>query len=432
MPKIMQERKTFHLKQSKMKVSAVKKENGAIVIEATLSLTAFVFAIFTILNVVNICYIQARMGSALDSAAKEMAQYSYLYYKIGADKLEQKFNEGTEDARDVTKDTIDGVVGVMDSLSDAANSASSGEFDNMISSIESGANNVESLYNTYGDKVASDPKQFIIGFAKMAGNEIKEEVKVYLAQVIAKGLMKKNLKAFAEDDADAFLKRYHVINGMDGLDFNYTALMAYGSSNKIQLVCTYKVKVIQFFNINFEFQFRQMAKTNAWGNGVSLIKPEISTSKETTIWDNPSDLKRGQLFVIEEKKKFNYTDRGHGFDAYVNENGKNQFVTIVSHNVHLDSLDTSDELKNQLRADYMNMYNKVSGLGEEINVKDNSGSETTVHSDPNTRTYVVRMVVPDDSDMAMINQAIADFEREMGGKVKVEVITGYGSPSKNE
>ena len=42
------------------------------------------------------------------------------------------------------------------------------------------------------------------------------------------------------------------------------------------------------------------------------------------------------------------------------------------------------------------------------------------------------MVVPDDSDMAMINQAIADFEREMGGKVKVEVITGYVSPSKNE
>ena len=430
MQKTMQERQTSRLKLSKMKVSAVKNESGAIVVEATLSLTAFVFAIFTILNVVNICYIQARMGSALDSAAKEMAQYSYLYYKIGADKLEQKLNEGTEDARDVTTDTIDGVVGVMDSLSDAANSASSGEFDNMISSIESGANNIESLYNTYGDKVANDPKQFIIGFAKMAGNEIKEEAKVYLAQVMAKGLMKKNLKAFDDDDADAFLKRYHVINGMDGLDFNYTALMAYGSTNKIQLVCTYKVKVIQFFNIDFEFQFRQMAKTNAWGNGVSLIKPEISTSKDTSIWDNPNDMKRGQLFVVEEKKKFKFIDKGHGFDAYVNDNGKNEFVTIVSHNVHLDSLDTSDELKKQLRSDYRNIYNKVSGLGEEITIKDGSENGTTIHSNPDTRTYVVRMVVPDDSDMTMVNKAVADFEREMGGNVNVEVITGYGSPSK--
>lgn len=42
----------------------MRKENerGAIVVEATLSLTAFVFAIFTILTLVNVYYIQAKMS----------------------------------------------------------------------------------------------------------------------------------------------------------------------------------------------------------------------------------------------------------------------------------------------------------------------------------------------------------------------------------
>ena len=72
------------------------RESGAIVVEANLSLTAFVFAMFTILNVVNICYIQSRIGCALDFAAKEIAQYSYLYFKLGVDKKEVEMNQGTE------------------------------------------------------------------------------------------------------------------------------------------------------------------------------------------------------------------------------------------------------------------------------------------------------------------------------------------------
>lgn len=58
----------------------MKKQKGAIVVEATIALSAFMFAIFTILSIVNICFIQARLGVALNTAAKEISQYSYLYY----------------------------------------------------------------------------------------------------------------------------------------------------------------------------------------------------------------------------------------------------------------------------------------------------------------------------------------------------------------
>ena len=93
------------------------KEQGALVVEATLSLTAFVFAMFTILTLVNVYYIQAKMSVALNAATKEISQYSYLYYALGINEYEAEFSEGTEESRQMAKDAIDGVVSMMNSLS---------------------------------------------------------------------------------------------------------------------------------------------------------------------------------------------------------------------------------------------------------------------------------------------------------------------------
>ncbi len=38
-----------------------KKENGSVTIEATISLSAFMFAIVTLLTIVNICVVPAKM-----------------------------------------------------------------------------------------------------------------------------------------------------------------------------------------------------------------------------------------------------------------------------------------------------------------------------------------------------------------------------------
>lgn len=59
---------------------------GAIVVEATIALTTFIFAIFIILSVVDICYVQSKMSVALNSASKEMSQYAYLYSALGLDE----------------------------------------------------------------------------------------------------------------------------------------------------------------------------------------------------------------------------------------------------------------------------------------------------------------------------------------------------------
>lgn len=40
----------------------LKKESGSVTIEATISLSSFMFAIVTILTIVNICVVQAKMS----------------------------------------------------------------------------------------------------------------------------------------------------------------------------------------------------------------------------------------------------------------------------------------------------------------------------------------------------------------------------------
>ena len=55
-----------------------KRERGAIIVEATISLTMFIFAMFTLYSLVNICYVQSKMSVAVNVAAKEMSQYAYL------------------------------------------------------------------------------------------------------------------------------------------------------------------------------------------------------------------------------------------------------------------------------------------------------------------------------------------------------------------
>lgn len=406
----------------------MRKENGAIVVEATIALTAFIFAILTILSVVNICFIQAKIGISLNTAAKEISQYSYLYYAFGVDGLDAKLSEGTEESKQLAKDTIDGVGTFMDSLSNASGSAQSGEFDDMITAIQKGTGSVDSLITQYADQLKDDPKGFILGMGKMAASELAGEGKAILAQVLAKTFMQKNLMADAGDNADAFLKRHKVVDGMDGLDFDYTTILAGGKSNEIQLVVTYDVEVIKLLNIDFKFKIRQCSKTTAWGNGISVIEPEQGgQAQATNVWDNPST-ERGKLIVASEKENYPYTDSGKGFDAYNNQNGANEFISITSINTHDASYQTADGIKRRLAAEYNAMYGAVSSMDENVTVADQNGQSTTISSNPDSRTYRLVLVVPDDADLSVIAQAVKDFKAAYPG-VEVSVRQGYGSPS---
>ena len=403
-----------------------KREKGAIVIEATISLTAFIFAIFTILSLVDIAYVQAKMSVALNSAAKEISQYSYLYYKLNLDELDASLSEGTGDSKEMIENTIDGVGEVMDSLTEAENCISNGNFDKMMTAINNGTGSANEMINMYADEVSEDPKGFIIGMGKLAGSELKEEAKVVLGQVLAKAFMKKNLKAFSEQDPDAFLRKYHVVDGMDGLDFNYTTLMAYGTSNQINLVVTYDVEVMQLLNIDFKFKFQQCAKTQAWGNGISVIHPQ-------SIWDTMEPMQAGKYIIAKEKENYTYTFSGANVEAYSNSRGKNQFIAIAAMDPGAPKYQEKSQIKYRIKKLYENMYSEVNKKGNPITVKDGAGNDVTINSDPKTRTYRMVIIVPEDSDTTLLEQVIKEYkEANPEYKLNIEIKQDYGKKQGTE
>lgn len=402
-----------------------KRERGAVVVEAVLSMTAFMFAILIILSIADIAYTQSKMAVALNSAAKEISQYCFLYYKFQLDDANASLSQGTEDAEKTVEDTVDGLGQMMDSFGGAGSDFEEENFDSAIEKLETGADATNRTVSNLANQVAEDPKAFVIGMGKLAGREVTEAAKVYLGQIMAKAFMAKNLKATADDDPDAFLRRLHVVDGMDGLDFQYTSLMAYGSSNEIQLVCTYQVRVVQLLNVDFDFTFRQTARTLAWGDGASLVTPR-------SIWTSMAPAARGKYIVGKEKEGYTYTSGGNGYDAYVNRGGKNEFVTITSLDPTSASYQDVDSIKNRLSKSFDDMYAGVAALDSPITVTQN-GSETTVESDPATRSYRIVLVLPEETGedyKATVNQAIAQLQAKYPDTVlSVEVKEGYGSIS---
>ncbi|MDR1065178.1 MAG: hypothetical protein LBL25_02290, partial [Oscillospiraceae bacterium] len=397
--------------------------------EATISLAAFIFAIFTLLSIVNICYIQAKIGSSLASSAKELSQYSFLYYKFSIDKAQAALNAETAGSRATAVETIDGVGTMLDALSDSKSSLDAGSFGEIADSAGIAGTTVKGLTATYKEEL-KDPKTFIIGMAKLAGEEALEAGKNKLGQLMARALMQKNLIESPKDDADKFLRRYRIRDGLDGLDFDGSTLMTYGKSDEIQLVVTYDIEVVRLLDFDFHFTVTQCAKTAAWGNGVSGVRmARVKLGTGGSVWDLPQ-LERGKTITDLEKAGFTYTSDGNGFDGY--DKAENQFIQVTS--MYGESYKKESAIKSRLYDVFNDMRGKISRMGEDVTVKDRSDSnrEKTFKSQEATRIYKIILVVPDNADLETTKKAAEEFERSQsasGRTVTVEVKTGYGSPT---
>ncbi len=382
------------MKKLKAFIERIKnEEGGAVIVEATIALTTFVFAIYIILSIVDICYVQAKMGIALNSTAKEMSQYAYMYEVFGvSDMMDQK---GGEHASSNLMESFSGFLGKI--------SNSTADFSEKISGVFDGASK----------QAASDD----------AAEYLSNTLGMGLAQI----LIQKNLCSYEGESADAFLRKLHVKDGFSGLNFLNTTFLTDPSHSKVSLIVHYEVEIVRLLDTSYTFKFIQKAETKAWTSGVSASSGGVTASQKTTIWDTGWGT-RGKAIVTSEKKNYTYTSTGDGFHAF--DPKKNEFVKIRSIDTTTQTNQTSAEIQKQLQQTYRTMEESVSKLGENIPLQKN-GKDTTAKSDPATRKYEVVLVVPDSSDMKVINQAITDFKKVYPG-VEVTVKTGYGDPAPKE
>lgn len=254
----------------------LKDENGAIIIEAVISLSVFMFFVVSLLSIINICYVQAKMGTALNEAAKELSQYSYMYAISSMNQKQAEIYEGSAQARDAVDSSIEGLGGMYDALQSMKGDASGMNAGNVSQSLEKinqdfekGKASEQELENVFRS-IADDPKAFTISMGKLIGNGVIEKGKSeILAPILARILLKKHLKTNTTQDTEAFLKGMRIVpdasgSYFGGIRFSDSVLYQNGSQS-IKLVARYKVKVINLLPINMEIKFCQSAETDGWG-----------------------------------------------------------------------------------------------------------------------------------------------------------------------
>ncbi len=205
-------------------------ERGAIIVEATISLSIFMFTMFTLLYVIQMAYAQSRVSVALDCAAKTIAEYAHVYFATGLD--ESFSGEGGKSSELMGKvaeflETVGGELGSLD-----------GELGQFVTSAGNAAD----------------------------GDSIADLLKNESGQLLAKQLMEKNLVSGTGQSTEDFMMQYHIsdfsLKGSRILEKGENEFDTDG--NAIFLHATYTMEVIKLLNVDVEFQMSTWAYTTAW------------------------------------------------------------------------------------------------------------------------------------------------------------------------
>ena len=267
-----------------------KRRKGSLTVEATLSLTTFLFLFMTIYSIVTICRTQTIIGSALHNTAKEISQYTYLYSLTG---LHEDITDALDTSvKDDIKGLADGVTGVYDNIIQLGDDASNlstviGEDDlstlvngvnGSVSKLEEDMNQIgESVHNVSDtlEKLADDPKSFMIGLAKIGVSDGMNLAKSKLiTPPICRGFIKKHFKFHEDQSAEEYLKELGIVpkdgatgsSYLNGLDFSNSSLFA-TKDYDIVLRVEYQIQVFPWLPVDIKLTFCQTAITRGWADG---------------------------------------------------------------------------------------------------------------------------------------------------------------------
>ena len=237
----------------------VKNERGAIVVEASIAFTTFLFVLFIIYSIMNCCIAQAKMNVAVNCAAKEISQYAYLYSITGIGKLHEDIDAEGKLADSTVHTVVGGIETMYDAIGNAPNSSVT-EFSN------SGKKAYDDIKSGV-DVVLDDPKKFILSCAYSGASDLFNGGLGELGETLAKAMVKKNLVSGKGNSVDAYLKHLGIVpNGTDyfgAISFEGTEILT-NNGNNIQIVASFDVSVVRLLNMDVKYHICVCGKTKAW------------------------------------------------------------------------------------------------------------------------------------------------------------------------
>ena len=237
-----------------------KNENGFIVVETITSFILFVFVMVSILSLVNIVVLQARVHYALTQAANTLSMYSYSLEVTGvADKLKNiSSNAGKARAEaEAFKVDLQGVIDGMESLSvEVVDAVKSGE-DILIRTVDA------------TERIIEDPMRAISLLINFGMDTAKDAI----FQRLARPLIGRYLSN-GDMTGDEYLRSVNVINGLEGIEFKGSHFI--DAKGDIILSVEYEVEY-KFGALPLPFdrlRITQAVKTKAWlgGSGEGYVR----------------------------------------------------------------------------------------------------------------------------------------------------------------
>lgn len=236
-----------------------ERESGAIIIEATIALTTFMFAIVSILFVAHICYAQAKIGMVIDGVAKDLSEFSYVYSLTGLTDKHSKLSSGAEKANESIDNVVDNLQNITGTL---------GNLKDIGSSLMNDSEMQSSMMDLIKNEAANKAESLIIS------KVVQQFAKTRLSGT--------------ESDCETVLKRLGVEKTagtyLESIDFGDSVFCVNGSA-EIKVVAQYSVKLIKLLNVDITFDICQCASTKAWGAAKKSdeeVAKEQSSSEETT------------------------------------------------------------------------------------------------------------------------------------------------------
>ena len=430
----------------------LSERRGSVTVEATISLTAFVFCIITFLSIINICRAQAKISMAINNTAKEISQYSYIYGLTGLNEsrknLAKRAQEEVEhgEIKKIT-DATNSMLNEIEAIGETGRNTNFTSTDDVYKAWDDIKKNLSGAAGNIEEMLATDPEQLVYGMGAVLGTDaIDIGTSRLIAAPIAKGMVRKHLTDPKHKDADKYLRAIGVVNGLDGLDFSNSTLFPQGN-NEINIVVVYKVKAIPLLPINTEFTFCQTASTRGWLTGDDnpysnpkkvAEKAEHGDKDKDSVWklhefDRIRAIKAGEMAKFASKglprAKTDSTVYIQGFDP-----ADNEFVRINT----MDTFSKKYQGKGYESA-LKELTNKIKSSTKNVKtIKLQSGTDQNAPYVPydipeGKRNYRIVLVIPENAGEAANEiKSLLDKNGYYNG-VKIEVVQGYGnSPKANE
>lgn len=237
------------------KQEKITGESGMMVVEAVISFTVFLIVVLAIIFLINIFTVHNKIQFAINSAAHELASYSYMYQALGIRDADQTMQKDGEPHTSHIDDTVTQLVDTMNKIQEVYSDAE--KLENSVDSIELSPSSltqmkeqIEQLSKDTGEAVESgqksvndvtdlfsDSNSLIVGMIYMGASRATYEAKSAGATALAKVLTKKYLS----QDADSYLRSYGIEDGYAGLDFSGSTMFCDSKMQMIDIVVQYDI-----------------------------------------------------------------------------------------------------------------------------------------------------------------------------------------------